>query len=194
MGRGRPCAGCSGAGRRDGVSESMLTASSARRCGRRERVDGGRGFHHRSSTPARSRCAPRPGPAGRARGRRRLRRACRSRSRAVARRGHHETAPGRRSVPAAAGAGGDAWSVGRLSAVTTVLGEIRVSRLGVGSTRSRPDRFLAGKAYSSAAHRLRPAGTAVMTTDPAWRSWYRCRSGSRPSRQVTTRRRRGSDR
>lgn len=70
---------------------------------------------------------------------------------------------------------------------TTVLGEIRVPRLGVGGTRSRPDRVLADKAYSSAANRayLRRRGikaTIPIKADQAAHRAAKGHSGGRPPR------------
>ncbi|MFD4401554.1 IS5 family transposase [Nocardia sp. NPDC058499] len=67
----------------------------------------------------------------------------------------------------------------------TVLGEIRVPRLGVGGTRSRPDRVLADKAYSSAANRayLRRRGikaTIPTKADQAAHRAARGHAGGRP--------------
>ncbi|MFI1465607.1 IS5 family transposase [Nocardia carnea] len=68
---------------------------------------------------------------------------------------------------------------------TTVLGEIRVPRLGVGGTRSRPERVLADKAYSSAANRayLRRRGikaTIPIKADQAANRAAKGHSGGRP--------------
>ncbi|MEV0108651.1 IS5 family transposase, partial [Nocardia sp. NPDC050799] len=68
---------------------------------------------------------------------------------------------------------------------TTVLGEIRVPRLGVGGTRSRPDRVLADKAYSSAANRayLRQRGikaTIPIKVDQAAHRVAKGNAGGRP--------------
>ncbi|NKY32879.1 IS5 family transposase [Nocardia speluncae] len=68
---------------------------------------------------------------------------------------------------------------------TTVLGEIRVPRLGVGGTRSRPDRVLADKAYSLAANRayLRRRGikaTIPIKADQAANRAARGHAGGRP--------------
>lgn len=68
---------------------------------------------------------------------------------------------------------------------TTVLAEIRVPRLGVGGTRSRPDRVLADKAYSSAANRayLRRRGikaTIPIKADQAAHRAAKGHAGGRP--------------
>ncbi|MGW6332454.1 IS5 family transposase [Nocardia rhamnosiphila] len=68
---------------------------------------------------------------------------------------------------------------------TTVLGEVRVPRLGVGGTRSRPDRVLADKAYSSAANRayLRRRGikaTIPIKADQAANRAAKGHAGGRP--------------
>jgi hypothetical protein len=49
---------------------------------------------------------------------------------------------------------------------TTVLGEIRVPRLGVGGTRSRPDRILADEAHSSGANRAYLRRRGIKATLP----------------------------
>jgi hypothetical protein len=68
---------------------------------------------------------------------------------------------------------------------TTVLGEIRVPRLGVGGTRSRPDRVLADEAHSSGANRayLRRRGikaTLPIKADQAAHRAARGHAGGRP--------------
>ncbi|BCK53941.1 MULTISPECIES: IS5 family transposase [Nocardia] len=68
---------------------------------------------------------------------------------------------------------------------TTVLGDIRVPRLSVGGTRSRPDRVLADKAYSSAANRayLRKRGikaTIPIKADQAAHRVAKGNAGGRP--------------
>lgn len=68
---------------------------------------------------------------------------------------------------------------------TRVLGRIKVARLGVGRARTRPDRVLADKAYSSAANRsyLRRRGipaTIPVKKDQAAHRRKRGHRGGRP--------------
>lgn len=70
---------------------------------------------------------------------------------------------------------------------TTVLAEIRVPRFGAGGTRSRPERVLADKAYSSAANRahLRARGIKATIPNKADQAAHRAakgHAGGRPPR------------
>jgi transposase len=68
-----------------------------------------------------------------------------------------------------------------------VLGAIRVPRHGVGRARSRPDRVLADKAYSSRAIRrlLRARGIVVVIPEPRDQQAHRKRRGRRGGRPVS---------
>lgn len=63
-----------------------------------------------------------------------------------------------------------------------VLGEVRVPRLGAGGARSRPDRVLADKAYSSAANRayLRQRGIKATIPIRADQAVAKGNAGGRP--------------
>lgn len=68
-----------------------------------------------------------------------------------------------------------------------VLGAIRVPRHGVGRARTRPDRVLADKAYSSRAIRrlLRSRGIVAVIPEPRDQQAHRKRRGRRGGRPVS---------
>lgn len=68
-----------------------------------------------------------------------------------------------------------------------VLGGIAVARCGPGRARTRPDRVLGDKAYSSRANRayLRRRGIAATISEPAYQTGHRHRRGSHGGRPPT---------
>jgi transposase len=68
-----------------------------------------------------------------------------------------------------------------------VLGAIRVPRQGMGRPRTRPDRVLADKAYSSRAIRrlLRSCGIVAVIPEPRHQQAHRKRRGRRGGRPVS---------
>jgi transposase len=106
------------------------------------------------------------GPPTRRTGRSRHR-AARPRARPLPGRAELQAAPGRRGWPAAPG-NRDHCRPGRRQSpqFAAVLGGIRVPRLGAGRPRTRPDRVLADKAYSSRANRALLRRRGIMATIP----------------------------
>ncbi|WP_416905577.1 IS5 family transposase [Micromonospora echinospora] len=123
------------------------------------------------------------GSAGRS-ARRRQRRACRSCPRSFSWRVDHEAAPGVRAGTEALAMVLTAGQRGDSPQFIPVLAAIRVPRLATGRPRTRPDRVLADKAYTSRANRryLRRRGIAATIPSKADQDANRRRKGSKGGR------------
>ena len=84
-------------------------------------------------------------------------------------------------IEAGPGQGGDS------PMLPVLLGYLRVARCGPGRPRTRPDALLAGKAYSSRAHRqlLRERGITTVIPERADQQGHRLRRGSAGGRPVS---------
>lgn len=170
------------AARRD-LGAGVVAAAGARRRGRVDHLGCLRRLHRCAGASARRRRPPRSGSATRTA----RPGAGRSRAGALSRRAVNEDPSCVRAGPQTAVGGAAAGQAGDSPQFTAVLDAIRVARTGPGRPRTRPDRVLADKAYSSRANRayLRQRGIAATIPEPSDQIRNRRRRGRAGGRPPT---------